>query len=293
MIKKPMISIGLPVYNGENYIAEAIESVLSQTCRDFELIISDNASIDKTQEICELYAQQDPRIRYVRHPVNVGAAGNFNYTVEVASGMYFVWIAHDDKWCEKYLAACVNILEADTSIVLCFANTNFINSNGGFISKHQYPLDAFSDNAVNRYLHMIDSRHIVVEVFGLIRIEVLRATRLIGSYTGSDLVLLGELLLHGRFYQVPEVLFLHREHVDRSVKKHADIRSREKWFDSDRKVIFILPLSRMMFEHGKSIFRVRLNLPTRLKLIVSWLRVLYWRKWEVVNEVKNCMSVGR
>src|SRR5690242_6344650 len=92
----PKVSIGLPVYNGERFLAEAIDSVLAQTFTDFELIISDNASTDRTPEICKAYAEKDSRIRYYRNEENQGASWNFNRVFELSRGMCFQWLAHDD-----------------------------------------------------------------------------------------------------------------------------------------------------------------------------------------------------
>src|SRR4051794_3298661 len=92
----PKLSIGLPVYNGENFLAHAVDSILAQDFRDFELIISDNASTDRTAEICRGYAESDPRVRYVRFETNQGGSRNFCYVFELARGEYFKWAAHDD-----------------------------------------------------------------------------------------------------------------------------------------------------------------------------------------------------
>lgn len=94
----PSVSIGMPVYNGERFIDEAIRSILAQTFGDFELLISDNASSDATAAICARYARQDPRIRYVRQASNLGAMGNFQYLLDHARGRYFMWAACDDFW---------------------------------------------------------------------------------------------------------------------------------------------------------------------------------------------------
>jgi glycosyltransferase involved in cell wall biosynthesis len=103
----PPVSIGLPVYNGENYLKAALNSLLSQSYGNFELIIGDNASTDETKYICESYAKQDPRIRYFRHKTNIGAAANYNYLFELAQGDYFKWAAHDDVCSPDYLKSCV------------------------------------------------------------------------------------------------------------------------------------------------------------------------------------------
>ena len=92
----PRVSIGLPVYNGDNYLAETLDSILAQTFTDFELIISDNGSTDRTEAICRRYAAQDHRVRYVRNPSNLGAARNYKRAFELARGEYFKWNGHDD-----------------------------------------------------------------------------------------------------------------------------------------------------------------------------------------------------
>jgi glycosyltransferase involved in cell wall biosynthesis len=104
--KIPRVSIGLPVFNGEKYLAEALDSILSQTYRDFKLIISDNASTDRTEQICREYAAKDRRIRYYRNEKNIGAPKNFNRVFELSSGKYFRWDAFTHPSAKpNYLAA--------------------------------------------------------------------------------------------------------------------------------------------------------------------------------------------
>src|SRR4051794_17704887 len=90
----PEVSICLPVYNGENYVGEAIRSILGQSFENLELIISDNASTDETARICQAFAAQDSRVRYVRSPVNRGLAWNHNRAFALARGRYAMWIGH-------------------------------------------------------------------------------------------------------------------------------------------------------------------------------------------------------
>lgn len=99
----PRLSIGMPVYNGEAYVREAIDSLLAQTAGDFELIISDNASTDSTPVICRAYAAKDPRVRYIRQEVNLGAAGNFIFVLKAARYEYFMWAACDDTWSTNWV----------------------------------------------------------------------------------------------------------------------------------------------------------------------------------------------
>jgi len=111
--RKPRVSVGMPVYNCERYVAEAIESHLRQTYTDFELVITDNASTDRSEEICRAYASRDPRIKYHRNPENLGAGGNFRRCFELAQGDYFRWTPSDDVVGPELLELCVEVLDRD------------------------------------------------------------------------------------------------------------------------------------------------------------------------------------
>src|SRR5215510_12797807 len=113
----PRISIGLPVYNGEKFLREALDSLLTQTFEDFELILSDNASTDETPAICRVYAAADKRVRYVRNAANIGVYRNFNRVFQLASGKYFKWAAADDVCQRDLLAKCLRVLETDSDVV--------------------------------------------------------------------------------------------------------------------------------------------------------------------------------
>jgi glycosyltransferase involved in cell wall biosynthesis len=109
-LKMPKVSIGMPVYNGEPVIRDALDSLLGQKYADFELIISDNASTDATEAICREYAAIDPRILYVRQDQNKGGLLNFEFVLHQAVGEYFMWAAHDDKWSNTFLTNAISVL---------------------------------------------------------------------------------------------------------------------------------------------------------------------------------------
>ena len=234
-VATPSVSIGLPVFNGENFLEEALQSILSQTYTDFELIISDNASTDRTQAICAAYAQQDQRIRYFRNERNVGAGPNFNRTVALARGKYFKWAAHDDLLTPDYLEKCVAVLEDEPTVVLCHALAKEISANGSFVKNHRTEMpNAGAAQVETRFADAILIQHPCFDVFGLMRIEVLRQTRMIASFIGSDRVLLAELALYGRFYKIPEYLFITRSHIQQSILA-LPIHRRRHWFDTTQK----------------------------------------------------------
>ena len=215
-MRKPYaVSIGLPVRNGQRYLAQAVESILAQTFGDFELIISDNASTDDTEEICRRYADQDPRVRYYRQAHNVGAAANFNRTFELATGRYFKWAAHDDLIEPTYLEKCVEVLEADRGVVLCQSLVAMGPDWGEILEIYNHAWwGTVSPRQSERFAARLETRN-CADVFGVVRTDVLKTTPLIGEFSGSDRTLLVELALRGRFGLVPESLFLTRTHAER------------------------------------------------------------------------------
>ena len=227
------MSLGLPVYNGERHLAQAIDSILGQTFGDFELIITDNASTDATGEICRGYAERDSRVRYVRNETNVGAARNFNLTFELARGACFKWVAHDDVCLPTFLERCVTTLDsAPPSVVLCMPRTTLIDQDGAVVGDHDDDFDLRQPRAAARLKHF--GRIILScgchSVFGLIRTKVLRRTRLIGPFVASDTVLLGELAAEGELWELPERLFLARIHAECSHRKFKTAKEYAEWF---------------------------------------------------------------
>ena len=228
---EPKVSIGMPVFDGERYISEAIESILSQTFSDLELIISDNASTDGTQAICEYYAERDSRIRYRRTSQNLGAAANHNYVFKHARGSYFKWAAHDDICAPTFLERCIEVLEQDESVVLCHSRTSIIDENGNNFLNYVVELNTMALEPHTRFGEAIRKEHWCYPVFGLFRADVLKKTPLIAGYTSSDRVLLAEMCLLGCVFEVPERLFLRRSHPETSTRKFPKGRDRMAWFD--------------------------------------------------------------
>lgn len=252
----PRVTIGLPVFNGESFLEAAIESLLRQTFSDFELIISDNASTDGTEAMCRRAAARDVRVRYVRNDRNAGASANFNGLVEVARGRYFKWAAADDVCAPAFIERCVEALDLNPGTVLAMPATRLVDEHGlplPYDASQQAFVDAHgkawywdstpqpelgSPDPVARFRSVLLRSAWCLEVFGLIRTEVLKETSLIGSYFGSDRVLLTELSLRGRFEQIDETLFDRRCHPAQSTYRPA--RENGEWI-SGRRVRWALP----------------------------------------------------
>jgi glycosyltransferase involved in cell wall biosynthesis len=140
-IRVPKVSIGMPVYNGEPFIREALDSLLAQTFTDFELIISDNASTDGTEAICREYASKDARIRYVRQEENRGALSNFKFVLDEAVGEYFMWAASDDKWAPIFIHQNYQNLINNASCIGSIGKTIFFDGKKTFYESHtNFPL---------------------------------------------------------------------------------------------------------------------------------------------------------
>lgn len=226
----PRVSIGLPVYNGERYLDAALESLLAQTFSDFELIVSDNGSTDATGEICRRYASLDRRIRYHAEERNLGAAWNYNRVFRLASGKYFRWAAHDDLVGPELLRRCVDVLDREPTVVLCYPKTAVIDGDGNVMGLFEDGLDLGEETPHGRLRQLVRRINLANAIFGLARRETLARTGLIGPYIASDIVLLMEIALYGKFRELPEHLFFRRDH-EGNVRKQSrkDIAA---WFDT-------------------------------------------------------------
>lgn len=214
--KNPRISIGLPVFNGENYLGAALDALLAQTYTDFELVVCDNASTDATEAICRRYAAADSRIRYYRNPSNLGAGANFNRVFELSTGTYFKWAAHDDLIGPTYLERCITALECQPDAILAQSLVGIIDAAGALHDVADNDLQlAASTRPSRRFAALARQPRHCWEQFGLIRRDLLAKTALIAPYSWSDVALCAELALLGRFVLVPEVLFFNRHHTAR------------------------------------------------------------------------------
>ncbi len=253
---RPRVTVGMPVFNGERFLPETLDSVLAQTFGDFELVISDNASTDRTEKICRSYASRDPRVRYYRSNVNRGAAWNHNRVFELARGEYFKWWSHDDLCAPEFLEECVAVLDGDPGVVLCFARTQMVDAEGQPATMYDVrPMTRVdSSHPYQRFHGVICPEHWCFQVYGLGRAAVLRQTRLIGNYTGSDRVLLADLALRGRFHEIPSTLSFNREHPSRSIRTHS-IYTAAAWYDPSMKGKITFPHWRMLLEYAKAVAR--------------------------------------
>ena len=269
----PAVSIGLPVFNGEPHVEQAIDSILSQSLDNLELVICDNASTDRTEEICRAYANHDQRVRYYRNDENVGYARNFNLAFGYSRSKYFKWAAADDFIEPEFLERCISILDSDPGVVLATSRVQLVDTQGspydfdeafqawvlaaGGKYRPTKKADRLNSNRpTERFADVVLRKQYYHEMYGVIRANELRRTSLHGLFIGSDKVLVAELALLGRFGSVDEELFKSRIYLDRPTKYRSRNLARTvdpHWAEPR----FYLPEARL----AKEYLRVALTCP--------------------------------
>ena len=236
MPAEPLITIGLPVFNAERFLADAFDSILAQTYGGFKLVVSDNGSTDATAKIVEDYANQDRRIEFIRNNYNRGASWNFNRVFAECRTRYFKWAAADDMLAPTLLERSFEVLESSpATVVLVYPQTLLIDASGEIVGLVKDKLAAPPGAAPHvRLLRVFRNMEYGNTAFSLLRSDALRHTRLLGSFPSADHVLLGELALTGEFREMPEPLFLRRIHEGISVRANANAESITHWFDPQR-----------------------------------------------------------
>lgn len=270
MTTQPLLSIGLPVYNGERFLRSTLEALLAQTFDDFELLISDNASDDGTEEICREFAAKDRRVKYLRQPENLGASWNYNHVFHISNGKYFKWSACDDICEPQFVEKSVGVLEQRPNFVLAYSRSQIIDINDKPIEIEEDELYLDSNDVRTRFIHTLSAMRVCHNLFfGVIRREVLAKTRLKGAFLAADRCLLAELSLYGAFYQIQERLFKRRIHPQ-SISASRECQS---FFDPRLKSKIVMPEWRVAKEH---LLSAKLApLPASLKLTLSY-EVLKW-----------------
>jgi glycosyltransferase involved in cell wall biosynthesis len=286
----PRVSLGLPVFNGERYLEAAIDSILAQTLRDFELILSDNGSTDSTPAICQRYSDADSRIIFHRSETNRGGAWNFNFVFHESRGQYFKWACHDDLMAPTYLENCVDILDRNPDVVLCYPKTLMIDSEGSRKASYNDGFHLVSPSPSKRFEQVLfrEMRR-CNPVLGLIRREALAGTNLIGTFMASDEILLAELALVGKYYEFPEELAMRRDHAETSVRANPTISERYLWFDPSIRSRFLLPTLRHFVEYMRCIKRSPISTREKWHCCCLAFRLFRWNRKIFWNEIKTAV----
>ena len=285
----PRVSVGLPVRNGANYLRDALTSLLAQTLADFELVIADNASTDDTEAICREFAARDDRIRYMRHDADMGAPRNFNFVFHEARAPYFRWAAHDDLVAPENLAACVAMLDADSTAVLAAPDTTYIDGSGVALRQWRAAPGLEATRPGPRFAPAAVA---IPAGYGLIRSQVLERTRLYQLFAGADRVLLVELCLRGRFRRVPEQLFSFRDHAASYSRAVHGAAREASWLDPQATPSRSRHRMRVLQGCARAIREAPLGARDRAEcwaqlghLTVAWHRYLLTEAWDSIRGV--------
>jgi glycosyltransferase involved in cell wall biosynthesis len=296
---KPRVSIGMPVYNGEAFLEESIESILAQTYGDFELIISDNGSTDGTEAICRSYADRDARIRYYRREQNFGAVPNFNLVFTLSSGEYFKWAAHDDICDPTFVQRCVEVLDSHPEVVWCHSRSSHIDSQGQPLSQsaardvsyvndngpsndQSKPPTRASERVGTRLRAVMLGDGGCIDAYGLIRSEIIRKTPGFLPYYGSEKAFIAELALWGPYHEIPETLFFVRVHPDAAGNlRTAD--QQQQFISATKKRRFESTRLKLLWGYTSAVLRANLTIAQRIHCFAIIARYLLQAgKWKMV-----------
>ncbi|MGB7601107.1 MAG: glycosyltransferase family 2 protein [Candidatus Sulfotelmatobacter sp.] len=275
--ESPLVSIGLPVYNGENYVAEAIQCVRNQTFCNWELIICDNSSTDGTVALCRHLADQDSRIRVYQNPRNMGVSFNYNEVFRRSQGKFFKWAAHDDLFAPRFIERCVAELDEDQRVVLVFPKLSYIDTDGNVLRRQASELSVLGSTVESRAKQFMklaaQGTDFLWLAYGLFRRNVLAETGAMGLYAGDDQVLLFKIALLGDIKQIDEEMFFRREHREASTcKRGSTVRERAKFAYADDNRRLVLPWCHLLKEHLSCVLRTPISFWSRLGCATAVLR---------------------
>ncbi len=210
MSNNPLVSIGIPVYNEEKFLPQTLDSLLAQDYSNFEIIICDNISTDKTGEIVRRYAEKNNRIKYHLNENNIGILRNSNKVFALSSGKYFMLVGGHDLYDKSFISSCVEILEKEKGVVLVYALTHFIDNLNNKVGTWPNRLDTRSLNPLLRY-HLFFYYLLKIHyIHGLIRRDSIKEIGFYKSTVNADCMLISRLSLIGEFVYIPKFLFYYR-----------------------------------------------------------------------------------
>jgi glycosyltransferase involved in cell wall biosynthesis len=283
----PRVSIAVPVYNGERFVAQSLDSLLAQTYTDFELVIVDNCSTDGTEDICRSFASRDPRVRYFRNERNIGGPGNFCRAFRLSRGEYHKWSTADDYWEPTVVEKGVALLDANPELVLAYPRTRLVTGDGTLIREFDDHLHLMEDSPAKRMRRVLDTSTLCHAHLGVLRRSAMLRTSLMGSELASDIRFLAELSLYGKFAVIPEYLFYRRFHEDCSSWERDNMDRQRAYYDPGRNTVFGMHTLRRYAHLTAAAFHAPLGARERTRVIKSLGRRLMWQGKAFWREVKG------
>ena len=289
----PKVSVGMPVYNGAAFLADTIESILNQSFSDFELVISDNGSTDETEKICRDYAKRDSRIRSFRFPKNLGASENYTAVFRYSRAEYFKWSSGND-WCgPTFLSSCVAVLDERPDVVLVYPGTRLFTTSIDDFEEYEEGLDLQQDRPSERFRAYLCSRGLNNVMNGVIRSSALRRTPVILPFISSDVCLIGELTLHGKFFEVPEPLFYRRMSAEASTMVRG-VEGIRRHYDPDMTSPMLMQEWRHVAYYARAALQAPISVTEKASAFGLVLRKMNWSRRSLgANLVQAAAFFGR
>lgn len=282
---KPVLSIGMPAYNSEGDIADAIDALLAQTFTDFELIISDNCSSDRTQEICEEYSRKDPRVKYHRNSENLGASGNYNRVFELSEGKYFKWASSNDYCAPSFLEKCVQVMDDHPDCVLVCPKTRLYSKEITNCSDYHEPLSTLGlESPTDRMAYIIDNIRLNNVMNGVFRSEHLAKTPLMVPFFASDVCLMGEIALYGHVLEIDEFLFYRQMDEESSTSMQDTETLTEHYYPAGGKKMYFQYWKGFLF-YFDALKRCGLQGEEKRRAQKAILKRMYWYKDKLARDV--------
>ena len=287
--RPPTLTVGVPVYNGERYLEQAVRSVLDQSFTDFELVISDNASTDGTGDIARALAAGDERVTYRRNARNIGLAANNNLLVHIARGRLFKWAPCDDELRPGYLDRCVTALDADPTVVLAYTQTDFVDADSRPLDYVDAGWELLSDDMAERLRFSILTDGWANAALGVVRTDAMRRTRLMRRYAGSDYRLMTELTTMGKFVEIPEHLYVRRIHQGSSKGNSGNAKWLRGYYSGSRGQLR-MPFWRLSMDRAEIVVRAPIPVSRKLWLLNLLARQLVHSRRRLYRELLEVRS---
>ncbi len=284
-----LASVGVPVFQGENFLDETMTALRKQTYPNLEILVSDNASTDSTQEIVKRHQEADERVRLIVQESNIGAAENYNEVFRASAGEFFAWNAHDDLTTPDFIAAGVEALVANSDAVLAIARPYRVDASGRKTEEIPVPEELGSEHPHIRFRAAARSSPAGL-VFGLFRSKTLAYTHLHGHFSGSDRNFVAETMLYGPMVWAGESEFHLREHRQRSVRSHSRKKqkfshARDAWYDPNRSGHIVFPNWRRLGGYLAAVTTAPLGVKNRLLCYLAVGRLLFDDRLRLIKQM--------
>jgi len=280
----------MPVFNGEQWLRQSINSLLKQTYPNFVLIISDNASTDGTRQICETFAQQDRRIHYYRNPYNIGVFRNYNKVFSLATTSwpeieYFKWASSNDLCEPQFLEKCLGALEDNPAVVAAYPGTKLFTDDPNYTDDYLHDISVCDESPARRFVRVLADVRLNSAYNGVIRTGALRKSSFNQVYVGSDIVLVAELALQGKILQLPDRLLLRRVKPD-AMSALRGAASLQEFFAAEGRDVLASPTWDFHWHCLLSALKAPVSLKNKIRCAIYVAHRFWWSRRDAMREIR-------